>query len=162
MNKTDFLLSELNEKIAFFEKNSNEHKKLYRRFRYIAFIITGLLSILSGLALHFPYQSQQINMVMLVLSATAGIFTSFEGLRKADDLWIHERTTYYSLADLKRELEFAMQGENFNESTADKFFTEFQKILAQSGDTWRQKVLKNNTKKEKSPGGNGPPHSTSK
>ncbi len=109
MEKMLFLLSELDDKIDFFQQNSTGHKKLHRRFRYAVFVFTGVLSILAGLAIYFPAQAGLINISMLILSTTTATLSSFESLRRADDLWIHEKTTLYALADLKRELEFEIQ-----------------------------------------------------
>lgn len=142
MDKEQILKGELNSKINAFKDDSKEHKKLHRQLRYTAFIFTGILSILSGLALYFPDDAKTINIIILAISATSGVLASIEGLRKADELWIHERTTYYTLCDLKRELEFELHGNVDKEKTLDKYFDRFQKILTNSGEKWSSGIVK--------------------
>ena len=106
MEQQQFLIDELDEKIKMFKRNSSEHKALHRRLRYGSFGLTAMLSVLSGLALYMPGYSTHLNVAILIFSGIAGILASLEGLRKADELWIHERTIYFTLLDLKRELLF--------------------------------------------------------
>ncbi len=141
MDKKQFLVDELDMKIEDFKKGSNTHKDMHRRFRYVAFIFTGVLSILAGLALYLPEYSSTVNILILLISACAGVITSLEGLRKADELWIHERTTYYTLCDLKRELEYNSKSENIKEDIVDDLFLKFQQVLTNAGDKWSSGIV---------------------
>lgn len=136
-----FLLDQINQKIKDFQKDSAKHKNLHRAFRYGAFAFTAILSVLSGLALYYPSASQLINIAILVISATAGFVASWEGTRKADELWIHERTTLYALIDLKREWEFTILGENNKKEKRGEIFHKLQTLLNQSGEKWSSGIV---------------------
>jgi hypothetical protein len=103
-DRLTYLTHVLDNRIDRFDKESTSHKKLFRRFRYIVFGLTALSSVLAGLALAFPRIQTEITVVIILTAAATGIATSVEGLRKPNELWIHERTIYYSLLDLQREL----------------------------------------------------------
>jgi hypothetical protein len=112
MNKQEYLLAQLDEQIKRFDKESGEHKNMYRELRYIVFALTACSTALASLALAFPAFQSPISLAIVVLTTAIGVVTSFEGLRKPGELWIHERTTYYALLDLKRELEYQSAAQN--------------------------------------------------
>lgn len=141
-DKEQFLLDELDSKIEDFRKDSNKHKNLYRGLRYSAFALTAILSILSGMALYYPEFSTLFNISILAISASAGFISSLEGIRKADELWIHERTIFYELSDVKRELEYELKGNKNREKILDEAFYRFQKILNNSGEKWSSGIVR--------------------
>ncbi|WP_299198359.1 SLATT domain-containing protein [uncultured Amphritea sp.] len=141
MEQQQFLVDELDKKIDMFRRNSADHKTLHRRLRYGSFGLTAMLSLLSGLALYIPTYAAQLNVAILVFSGTAGILASLEGLRKADELWIHERTIYYSLCDLKRELLFQIKSEALQADRLEEFFNRLQTILNNSAEKWSSGIV---------------------
>jgi len=142
VDKEQFLLKELDKKIKVFKDESTKHKDIHRQFRVAAYIFTGVLSVLAGLALYLPDQhTSLINISILLISASAAACNSWEGLRKSDELWIHERTIFYTLTDLKRELEFDLQGSGAGEDVLKKAFIRFQAILSNSGDKWSGDIV---------------------
>ena len=50
MDKRKYLLDQLEQKISDFEKDSTQHKTLYRRLRYAVFMLTSISAVLAGLA----------------------------------------------------------------------------------------------------------------
>ena len=140
MNKLEFLLDEIDAKILLFKNDSDKHKCMHRRFRYVAFTVTAILSILAGLALYLPDYHSPLNVCILLLSAVAGALTSLEGIRKPEELWIHERTTYYTLSDLKREIEFESKGD-IDDALLGRFFSRFQQLLSNSGEKWSSGIV---------------------
>jgi Protein of unknown function (DUF4231) len=151
VEKYNYLSEQLKGKISFFDNHSNKHKKLHRKFRHAAFIFTGISSILAGLALYMPEYSSLLNISILFVSAMTGVVSSFEGIRKADELWTHERVIYYKLSDLKRELEYEQYGEGkISEQKLDEFFSKFQDILAASGEKWSANIVQPNNNKNES------------
>lgn len=143
MEQQQFLLDELDRKIEMFQDASQKHKTMHRRLRYGGFSLTALLSVLSGLALYYPVYSANLNIMILVVSAVAGVLASLEGLRKADELWIHERTIFYTLSDLKREMEFELKAGDMAPATLENFFIRLQTILVNSGDKWSSGIVSN-------------------
>ena len=137
------LMKHLNEKIAEFGKEADKHKRMYRDMRYILFTLSGLSALLAGMAAAnvLPFlDGNAINLLILFISASSGVITSIEGLRKPAELWILERTTHHALEDLKREVEyrFCQQGNGLD---IDPYFRRLQDILGGAGDKWSQQVV---------------------
>lgn len=136
MTKKEYLLQQLKEKIDVFEIDSKEHKRLYSQLRYSVFALTALSSALSAVALKLPGWNATISLIIVFVSATVGIITSIEGIRKPAELWIHERGTYFTLMDLKREVEFELD-ENSPPDSISEYFRRMQEVLEASGEKWR-------------------------
>lgn len=139
MSKRKYLLDQLEDRINNFRDDSKQHKSLYRNLRYSVFILTSISTLLAGLALKVPEISSSINVIIVFVSAAIGVITSIEGLRKPAELWIHERTTYYALMDLKREVEFKVE-ENSSPEIVEKYFFKMQEILGASGEKWNHHI----------------------
>lgn len=99
MSRYNYLVEELAQHIKWFDNESKTHKKLYRRLRYLVFGLTACSTALAGLALANPKWQPSISLAIIFTTAATGVATSIEGLRKAGEPWIHERTVYYSLRD---------------------------------------------------------------
>lgn len=149
-SKEAFLFNEIDQKIEDFQRDSKKHKDMHRNFRYWAFGLTAVLSTLSGLALYYPENSTIFNISILAITAIAGFLSSVEGIRKADELWIHERTTYYALKDLKRELEFELRGSGDKTKVLDACFVKLQSLLNQAGEKWSSGLVAKNTTQDQS------------
>lgn len=139
MDKQEYLLDQLEQKINSFRDDSKQHKTLYRNLRYSVFILTAFSTLLAGLALKFPEFNTAINLAIVFVSTTVGVVTSIEGIRKPAELWIHERTTYYALMDLKREVEFKLD-EISSAELVEKYFFKMQEILGASGEKWNRHI----------------------
>ena len=139
MCKRAYLLEQLEERISYFEGESKQHKKLYRNLRYAVFTLTAVSSLLAGLALKFTEANSYFDLAIVFISATIGVVTSIEGLRKPAELWIHERITYYALLDLKREVEFYLN-ENSPPEVVEHFFRKMQETLGASGEKWNRHI----------------------
>lgn len=140
MDKRKYLLDQLAEKTVGFKADSEKHKRLYRRLRYSVFLLTSLSALLAGLSLKFPESSAMINVLILLFSAAIGVLTSIEGLRKPSELWIHERTTFYTLMDLKREVEFEVDNDTPPE-VIERYFFRMQDILGASNEKWNRNIV---------------------
>ena len=139
MDKREYLLDQLEQKINSFRDDSKQHKTLYRNLRYLVFVLTSISTLLAGLSLKFPEVSSTISVAIVFVSAAVGVVTSIEGLRKPAELWIHERTTYYALMDLKREVEFKLDV-NSSSEMVEKYFFKMQEILGVSGEKWTRNI----------------------
>jgi hypothetical protein len=138
LDKSAHLLKELDSLIDRFKSESEKHKLLNRRLRYLVFTLTGCAAILSAAALRFPGYQTSLNFGVVLVSVGAGIVTSIEGLRKAGELWIIERNVFHALSDLKRELEFEM--DRLTDPQLDLYFGRMQGILASSTEQWTRQV----------------------
>jgi hypothetical protein len=139
MSKEERLKIELKYQIKRFGIESTRHKKMYRCLRYSTFVLTGLATVLASLALQFAETQGWINIAIVVVTATAGILASIEGLRKPSELWINERNVLYALIDLQREVEYEA-AENGNLKNTDEYFTRLQQILGVSKEKWTNLV----------------------
>lgn len=153
MNKRQFLLNQLTAKIDDFRTDSEKHKRLYRWLRYAVFGLTSLSALLAGLALKFPEAGANISVLILLVSAGTGVLTSVEGLRKPSELWIHERTTYYALLDLQREVSFVLDDASPPDEV-EKYFFRMQEILGASNDKWSRQIVGNRRDSEASAAAN--------
>jgi hypothetical protein len=142
MDKKKYLLDQLDAKIKDFGKDSDRHKHMYRQLRYGVFGLTALSALLAGLALSMPEAGTVISVLILLVSGVVGVLTSIEGLHKPSELWIHERTTYYLLMDLKREAEFVLDAGSTDEDV-EGFFYRFQAILGASNEKWNRGIVGN-------------------
>lgn len=143
MSKENHLREEFKSLISRFEKESSKHKKLYRILRYIALGLTGSATIMASAALTFNEVQVWLNLAVVIATASAGIATSVEGLRKPAELWIHERNILYALKDLDREMEYEA-AETGSVKDADNYFQRLQQILSASKDEWSGQVMPSN------------------
>ena len=139
MTREALLAKQLEDHIAWFGKESKSHKLLYRRLRYIVFIMTACATTLAGVALAMPETGGLVNLGVVITTAVIGVVTSIEGLRKPGELWIHERTLYYSLKDLQRELDYRTSDPDAPD-VADDVFNRMQEILGSARDRWSRQV----------------------
>ena len=139
MDKGDCLAKQLADHIAWFAKESRAHKRLHRALRYLVFSLTATSTALAGFALAAAEFQRPINIAIVLATALIGLVTSIEGLRKPSELWIHERTIYYSLKDLQRELQFH-GGENPDAKFADDVFDRMQIVLGSARDRWSRQI----------------------
>ena len=137
MSKEDKLKGYLKELISTFRQDSRRHKKLHRSLRVTAFLLTGLATVFSSMALTFAQFQNWLNILIVIVTAAASFITAYEGLRKPAELWIHERLLLHQLHDLLRKVDYEA-GEI--EENIDEDFNELQKILAGSQQKWAQLV----------------------
>jgi len=138
MTETDFFRKELELQIKKFGDESSKHKYMYRRLRYLIFGATGISIILEGIAIGNPVYQRILNILILISTATIGVVSSVEGLRKPSELWILEKAIFNSLTDLRREFEFDLAG---NDAVVVKdYFYRMQKILGAAGEKWNKNV----------------------
>ncbi len=135
MSKEESLRDELKKLVDKFEKASDKHKSLYRIYRYTALVLTGLATILSSIALTSFGIQNFLNIAIVCATASAGVITSIEGLRKPAELWIHERNILYALIDLQREMDYEASSTGSIENV-DDYFSKLQRILGSSQEKW--------------------------
>jgi len=140
MSKLEQLKAGLIDQVAHFEKESKDHKNLHRRLRCLVFGMAAISTVLGSIALSFPKLQKPMNLAIVLVSASGGVITSYEGLRKPAELWIHERTTYYALKDLAREVEYYISGGAPDTKVIDGYFERFQATLGSSGEKWIRQI----------------------
>ena len=149
MSKHAEFCKQLQAKIEHFNTDSTKHKHMHRRFRYAIFFLAGLTSVLSGVALSFSSLQTDINVLIIVVGAAAGIITSIEGVRRPQDLWLMERNVYYALLDLKEDFEFELAGSALVD--VDSYHNKMQQILNSSKEKWYRKIAQEKSEAAKLP-----------
>lgn len=134
MGKEEEFLKQIDEKIDKFRRESNKHKNLHRRFRYLIFSFAALTSVCSGLAIYTVSYQTEINILILVIGALTGLVTSLEGIRSPADLWVMERDVLYCLTDLKEDYLYQTAGESTVDT--DKYHKRMLEILNSSKEKW--------------------------
>lgn len=138
--KERYIWRELCKSSRRFGGDSHDHKRLHRKLRYAALILTASSAVLAGLALAEGPAKKLIGALTLVFTAASGAVASIESLRKPAELWIHERTIFYSLEDLKREFAIELYGRR-REDTLEKVFEQMQAVLGASADKWSRQIV---------------------
>jgi Protein of unknown function (DUF4231) len=139
MLKKGHLCAELKNQIGHFEEESNKHRILYRRYRYLLFGLTAASTVLaSAIAMRDDLRTT-ISLVVVGANALAAFVTSVEGIRKPGELWIMERRVLRSLQDLKRDLDFH-DAESLTEPQSEEYFNRMQAILSSSLESWSKQV----------------------
>jgi hypothetical protein len=73
--------------------------------------------------------------VLCLAAATTAITTWLE-MRRARELWQHERQTYYALVDIQREINFYSSVRTFTEQEVADYFQRVTAILGSSSLQW--------------------------
>lgn len=142
LRKIGFMMSELDKQIVGFDKESSKHKRMYRRLRYPAIVMTAFAGALATLAITFPASQLEFNLAIVGISVALTMIVAIEALRMPRDLWIHERRIYYALKDLQRELTYRSLETSCGEQVLDAMFAQLQAILGSSGETWQEFLRK--------------------
>jgi len=140
MENLDFLRTELDIQIDRFGKESTKHKEMYRNFKYLIFGLSGISTVLAGIAAGLNNQ-YYLNIGIIITTALISVVNSIDGLRKPSELWIMERNLFYALKDLRRELEFDLSKTNGSISI-DEYFDRMQGLLNSASEKWSGKVGK--------------------
>ena len=148
MGSREHLMTEIETQIGRFDKESTKHKRMYRAFRYTIFLLTGTATVLAGVSLAHPQMQPLYGVLIVITTALAAFVTSVDGVRKPNELWIHERTTLYQLKDLKRELEFQSVVDKDAVKVAD-YFNRLQNLLDASGKKWSGQIVGMDPKTDK-------------
>lgn len=128
MGKLEHLKNQIEENIDWFDRESTKHKRIHRFCRYTVFGLTAISAILAGLAVKFQQFQAALNIGIITTTALIGAVTSFEGLRKAGELWVTERGFHYALIDLKRELDFKTVDDQAD-LNLDDYFDRFKRFF---------------------------------
>jgi hypothetical protein len=122
--------------IAYFDLEATKHKRLYRTLRIATLSLLAAATALAAIAATFSEYGRILNVVIVAVTAAAGVLTSIEGMRRPAELWGLERRTYHALRGLKEELDF--QSAEGNRSTdLDDYFTRMRGIINEHQQKWQ-------------------------
>ncbi len=132
------LLGELEDNIQRFDRESDKHKRLYRRCQNLVIGLTAVTSVVAGLGLLLPGGERYSQFAVLCLSAGVSAVTAWGEMRRLRELWQHEREVFYALVDLRRELEFARTYGELGVSDLQAYFARMNVLLGSSSQQWAQ------------------------
>ena len=93
--------------ISRFDQESKKHKGLHRACQTAVITLTALTTVAAGIGLIRPELSgRYVEFTVLCLSATSAAVSGWAEMRRARELWRHEREVYYALLDIQREMDF--------------------------------------------------------
>jgi hypothetical protein len=134
------LLDQLDGLIKHFNNQSDKHKQLHRRLRYCAIGLTGLATVLAGIAATFPEANRFFSVLLVLTTAAVSVVTAVEGVRKPGELWIHERNVLHTLRDLRRQLDLLhAAGERID---VMHYSNRLDELLNAAKQTWADSIVR--------------------
>ncbi|HXH37819.1 MAG TPA: DUF4231 domain-containing protein [Thermoanaerobaculia bacterium] len=136
MDAAEKLRDLLAKDIDRFDIESSKHKRIHRRSQGFLIILTAATTVAAGLGLVFPNRVKDIQFLVLALSAVATGATAWTEMRRARDLWQHEREVFYALKDILRELDFRSSVRTLELAEVDELFQRTTSVLGASTAKW--------------------------
>jgi len=131
------LRSSLDQDIARFNIESSKHKRLHRKYQRAVIILSAVTTIVAGSGLILPEESgKALQFAVLCLTASTAAISAWAEMRRARELWQHERDIYYRLVDIKRELVFVSTNRELKPQDLEDFFKKISEVLGSSTQKW--------------------------
>ena len=154
MGGVDALLESLRKDITRFDGESAKHKILYRRCETLVIVLTALSSVVAGAGLVLPERTgPYAQFTVLLLTTTTAAISSWERMRRARELWQHEREVYYALLDVQREIEFVASNRPLTSEELEQYFRRIAAVLGSSSQKWARIQQKKEGQLEPAGGG---------
>jgi hypothetical protein len=135
----------LKEEIARFDAESTKHKKLHRRCQTGLIALTAITTIVAGMSLILPESSgKAVQFAVICLTAITTAVAAWAEMRRARDLWQHEREVYYALIDIRRGMEFIAANRELTSKELEDLFTKIDAVLGSSSQKWARIQQKKN------------------
>jgi Protein of unknown function (DUF4231) len=153
MNAFETLLGSLDADICRFDRESKKHKALHRRCQTGVIALTALTTIVAGAGLILPESSgRAVQFAVLCLTAVTAAVTAWAEMRRARELWQHEREVYYALLDIQREMKFFAATGEPTEHDVKEYFEKITLVLTSSTRNWGRIVEQAATERRPPPG----------
>lgn len=137
MNQIEILQKLLQNDIDRLDRESQRHKRIYRNFQTLIIALTATASIVAGSGLILPERAgKSVQFSIVCLTALSAGVTSWLEMRRARELWQHEREIYYALVDIQREVSFFGTYKNLSEADIEDYFRRASVILGSSAQKW--------------------------
>lgn len=137
MAGVDSLRESLKQDIARFDAESKKHKHLHRRCQTALIALNSLTVIVAGASLVLPESSgKAVQFAVLCLTAVITAVTAWAEMRRARELWQHEREVYYALVDIQRGMEFVAANRDLTPKDLEDFFQKIDAVLGSSSQKW--------------------------
>ncbi|MHC1774028.1 MAG: DUF4231 domain-containing protein [Lentimicrobium sp.] len=131
------LRTSLDADITRFNDESSRHKQLHRRYQRAVIILTAVTTVVAGSGLILPTESGKVvQFAVLCLTASTAAISAWAEMRRARELWQHERDIYYRLVDIRRELIFVSANRELKPQDLEDFFKKIADVLGSSTQKW--------------------------
>lgn len=123
--------------IDSFRCEADKHKKIYRACASSVIALSAATTITAslGLALDKTY-GRAIQFIVVVLTAITTAVSAWAEMRKARELWRHEREVEYALKDILRDLDYRSVSGETNEKYLDDCFSRAASVMGSSSSKW--------------------------
>ena len=123
--------------IQSFGREADKHKKVYRACASSVIVLTAATTVIAslGLALDKVY-GRAIQFAVVLLTATTTAVSAWSEMRKARELWRHEREVEYALKDILRDLDYRVAAGEFSEKYLDDCFNRAASVIGSSSSKW--------------------------
>jgi len=135
--------------IERFKKESKKHKRQYKIGKLLAILAVTLIPVITILnsTVSFPYSTQLFTVLNAILSATSITMTWLLDVNKSFELWKTETAVYHTLADIKRNIDFAKAIGTWDRKKQLDAINKIDIAIKASGKSW-EKMLKASESKE--------------
>lgn len=135
--KQQALRNILESDIGSFSREADRHKKIHRTCASSVIALAAATTITAslGLALDKTY-GRAIQFIVVALTSTTTAVSAWAEMRKARELWRHEREVEYALKDILRELDYRSVTGESNEKYLDDCFNRAASVIGSSSSKW--------------------------
>jgi uncharacterized coiled-coil protein SlyX len=138
--RLEYLHRELGDRLARLESSLLWYRKRHYISQMSTVVLSACITIIAGFKVYWITESIARNAV-LILGAIVTVISAWGAFFSPREFWHLNSETYSKLRALQAKLEFLERGENFQEKEVevlDEAFTEYQKILDQYNQKWRE------------------------
>lgn len=126
----------LSKDIERFDSESRKHKQIHRKVQGYLIILTAAITVAAGLGLVLPGREKEIQFLVIFLSAVSTATATWSEIRRARDLWQHEREVYYALIDIRRDLDFLSSIKTPSLDEIERLYQRAASVLGSSTEKW--------------------------
>lgn len=146
MSRLEKLRELLRNDISRFDDESKKHKRIFRSGQTTVICLTAATTITAGIGLLITDQADKniLQFCVLALSTIVTGITSWNEMRRARELWQHEREVYYALIDIQRAIDFYSANREPTDKEIDSYFERVSAVLGSSAHKWGQIQNKKN------------------
>lgn len=137
MSGIDALRATFAKELARFDKESQKHKGIYRRSQLLIIGLTTFSTVVAAAGLVLPSgYDKAVQFAVVCLTATTAAVASWTEMRRARELWQHEREVYYGLLDIERGFEFIASTGDVTQETLQATYQRVTAVLGSSSQKW--------------------------
>jgi hypothetical protein len=132
-----WLEASLKKEIAHFHSESEKHKRIDRASRTAAIVLSALTTVVAAVGLHWHENQETIQFVVLCSTTLMAAVTGWTEMRRARDLWVHERDIHNALKDIQRAMvRTAATKKEVTLEDVNELFMRIDEVLVSSSRRW--------------------------